>query len=233
MLPFELTPDQRVEQYARYRSSVNEWFPTRAGALNRLCDHYEDRLLTAPASGTEHYHNAFPGGYVEHVLRVVEYTELQYKMWKHLGFNLDNFTMEELRFAALHHDLGKLGLPGDSGDVYQPNPSDWHVKNQGKVYQTNPDLPMALIQDTSLYILQHFGVAMSYNEYYSIRVHDGPFDRANEAYWINNGLGGKFRTNLPMILHAADAMAARREFERWAKASGKFKYYFFTDLRGQ
>lgn len=233
LIAFSIPTTTTVDQYARYREYINVEFPTRRDAINRMTDHYEDRLLTAPASSTDHYHNTFPGGYLDHVLRVVEYTELTYKMWKHVGMDLSNFTLEEMRFSALFHDLGKLGLPGDNGEVYQPNTSDWHVKNMGKIYNVNPDVPFALAQDNSLYILQHFGIQMSQVEFYAIRVHDGPYDDANKAYWINNGLPMKFRNNLPFILHQADSMAARWEFERWAKASGKFKYYQGTDLRGQ
>ena len=32
---------------------------------------YEDRIILMPASHKKEYHNAFPGGYVEHVNRVV------------------------------------------------------------------------------------------------------------------------------------------------------------------
>ena len=38
--------------------------------LREMYDYFEDRMVIAPASGKEHYHNAFVGGYVEHVLHV-------------------------------------------------------------------------------------------------------------------------------------------------------------------
>ena len=31
-----------------------------------------ERMMMAPASGIIHYHNCFAGGYVDHVLRVIE-----------------------------------------------------------------------------------------------------------------------------------------------------------------
>ena len=33
---------------------------------------YEDRIIMMPAAHKKEYHNAFPGGYVDHVNRVVD-----------------------------------------------------------------------------------------------------------------------------------------------------------------
>ena len=226
-LPFSISPEEILEQYEIFRSNLATWFPSRITELNKFYDHYEDRVKFAPASGAEHYHNAFPGGYLEHILRVVKFSELEYKTWTALGFVTDNFTLEELRFAAVHHDLGKLGLPHDGGDVYVVNDNDkWKFEKLGKVYFSNEDLPFSLVQDGSLFLLQSFGVKCSHNEWYAIRTHDGVYDKANEAYYINNSIGSKFRCNLPMILHMADYKAARWEFERWALVSDKFKFFY-------
>jgi hypothetical protein len=53
------------------------------------------------------------------------------------GADMSGYTTEELLFAAMHHDLGKAGFPGDGNEVYQVETSDWHRKNQGKLYKTN------------------------------------------------------------------------------------------------
>ena len=58
--------------------------------------HLEDRMTFAPASGRNYYHNCFPGGYVDHVLRVIKFAQLQYDLWKDNGANVDNYTKEEL-----------------------------------------------------------------------------------------------------------------------------------------
>ena len=58
-----------------YRSRVNTLFPTRADKLNKLYDDYEERIIMMPASSVAHYHNAFAGGYIDHVLRVIDCVE--------------------------------------------------------------------------------------------------------------------------------------------------------------
>ena len=72
-----------------------------------MYDYFEERMVLAPASGKEHFHNAMVGGYVSHVIHVIE-SALQVKsLWEQNGGKID-FTDEELIFAALHHDLGCL-----------------------------------------------------------------------------------------------------------------------------
>jgi hypothetical protein len=48
----------------------------------------------------------------------------------------------------------------------------------------------------------------------AIQTHDGLYDKANEKYLLNFMPEQKPRTSLPFILHQADLMAARIEFER-------------------
>ena len=43
----------------------------RKDQLIKFYKKYEDRLMMMPASHKKEYHNAFPGGYIDHVNRVV------------------------------------------------------------------------------------------------------------------------------------------------------------------
>lgn len=214
----KLTPTELKNNYDKLIEFIKATFPDRP-QLYKLYKDYEERVTFDPASTIEHYHNAFVGGYCDHILRVIEYSRLVYKMYEKLGLDVSNFTLNELLFAALNHDLGKLGLPADGHHGYDVNQSEWHRKNQGKIYDVNKHSPFGLIQDKSLFILQHYLVQMTYNEYNAIRIHDGMYDKANEAYYLTNQPHSKLRSNIAMILHQADIMAARFEWERWAKES--------------
>ena len=142
----------------------------------------EDKMVLAPASGKSHFHNAFPGGYIDHVNRVV-YCALKTKaLWEEMGADI-NFTEEELVFSALFHDLGKVGDGEKEGYLRQTD--QWRQKNLNEQYTPNKELPFMLIQDRSLYILQKFGISLSHNEYMAIRLHDGVYDDANKAYFTN------------------------------------------------
>ena len=189
----------------------------------QLLDFYksqEEILVMAPASSRASFHNSFPGGYVDHVVRVVEAAIKVRDLWGHMEASI-NFTNEELVFAALNHDLGKLGMFGKPR--YIPNDSEWHVKNQGANYKPNAELPFLPVQDNSLFCLQEAGISVSVNEYIAIKTHDGLYDDGNKAYLISGQNESKLRSSLPLILHQADMMASRIEWEReWLdKVGGK------------
>lgn len=210
-----LTAEQIQNNWNEFRKQINELFPTRKTELNHMYDHFGDRIIMMPASGTDHFHNAFAGGYVDHVLRVMQCARELYQSWSKMGADVDGFEIEELMFAAMHHDLGKVGFPGEGEEVYIPNDSEWHRKNQGKIYKHNGNIPFTMVPDLSIWLLQHFDIKMSWNEYLGIRIHDGLYDDANKPYFISRSPESKLRNNLALILHHADHMAARIEYETW------------------
>jgi hypothetical protein len=214
-----LEAEKIKDNWERYREIVNTSFPTRKDALNRMYNELEDRMVFMPASSMEHFHNAFAGGYVDHILRVMECAEALHFTWSSQGADMSGYTREELLFAAMHHDLGKAGFPGDGNEVYQIETSDWHRKNQGKLYKTNANIPFAMVPDLSIWLLQEYGVKVSWNEYQAIKIHDGMYDEANKPYFVARSAQAKLKTNLPVILHHADHMASIIEYERWK--SGK------------
>lgn len=218
-----LSAEQIQENLSKFYHIIDEHISEpRASKLKALYEAREEILVLAPASSRTSYHNAFPGGYVDHIIRVVEASLALYEMWSQFGADVDTFTKEELVFAALNHDLGKLGLNGKPG--YIPNDSDWHVKNQGAVYKPNVENPFILIQDNSLFTLQQAGIELSLNEYLAIKIHDGLYDESNKAYLLSSQNESKLRTCLPLLLHQADMIAARVEWEKeWSGKLGVAK----------
>ena len=210
-----LEAQQIKDNWTKYRELVNTLFPTRKIHLNKLYDEFEERLIFMPASSMAHYHNAFAGGYVDHVLRVIDCAETLYEVWFHQGADMAGYTKEELLFSAMHHDLGKTGFPGQGNEVYQTETSDWHRKNMGRLYKHNEKIPFTMVPDLSLFLLHEYNVNMSWNEYQAIKIHDGIYDDANKPYFISRSAQAKLKTNLPIILHHADHMAAQIEYERW------------------
>jgi HD superfamily phosphohydrolase YqeK len=181
--------------------------PRKTKLLN-LYNEYEERIKTMPASVKINYHSCYEGGYVQHVLNVCEASLKLAEVWKDLG-TVINWTQEELIFSALNHDLGKIG---DGDQVYyMPNPSDWHIKNQGALYIVNENLPFMSIHDRSLYLLQKYDIKCTYNETLAIRLHGGLYDDGTKDYLVGYN---KPVTSLPYILHQADLASARIEYEK-------------------
>ncbi len=187
----------------------------RRKAIRTMYDDLGDKLYLAPASSIESYHNAFPGGYLDHILRVADFSLSTYNLWKQQGMDVSDFDVENLIFCALHHDLGKLGFPGSGDECYVPNDSEWHKNKLGQLYKVNEKNPFMLVQDQSLFLLQYYQIPVSWVEWITIRIHDGLYDDVNKPYYLSRSDHAKLRTNLPHILHQADLMAARHEYESW------------------
>lgn len=184
----------------------------RKTKLKEFYNKYESRLILYPASNKTDYHNAFPGGYVEHVNRVISLSLKIYKMWEAEGADISGFTREEVVFSALNHDLGKMGNETDEAIIPQDN--EWRKNNLGEVYKFNTSIPFASVPDRSLFLLQSNDIKYSFNEMIAILIHDGLYDEANNKYLKTYLPETKPRTCLPYIIHQADMMAARIEFER-------------------
>ena len=218
----ELTPEQIQENWDKLIELVNDTFEgERLEKLLEMYDYFEERMCLTPASGKEHFHNAHAGGYVEHVLHITDLVQQIYDVWSRNGATVDNFTVEELIFAALHHDLGKVGNLAE--DNYIHNDSDWHRKNQGMIYKHNPRIEYMTITDRAIWILQHFGVKMTENEYLGLRLTDGLYEEANKTYYVNWSKDNQLKTNIAYILHQADMMASKIEYDQWARGDHDIK----------
>ena len=75
----------------------------RRDNLLKMYDDFKDRMMFAPASAKDAFHNAMPGGYVEHILHIVSHSLELKQLWEKNGAE-SNFPDEELVFAALHDD---------------------------------------------------------------------------------------------------------------------------------
>jgi hypothetical protein len=219
----ELTAEQIQSNWNKHLKIVEHYISSpRKEQVLELFKSLEDKMVLAPASGKAHFHNAIPGGYIDHVNRVVESAIKHMRLWEEMGATID-FSEEELVFSALMHDLGKIGDGEKEG--YIPQTDNWRQNKLNERFLPNPELPFMLIQDRSLYILQKYGIPVSHTEYLAIRLHDGIYDDANKAYFFSSNPDSKFRTNIVYILHQADMMAAKVEYNMWQNSGrpGEFK----------
>jgi hypothetical protein len=103
---------------------------------------------------------------------------------------------------------------GDSEhEAYIPQTDKWRQDKLGEDYMFNKALPFSSVPDRGLFLLQQHDIKYTFNEMLAIQTHDGLYDAANEKYLKAFMPEQKPRTSLPFILHQADMMAARIEFE--------------------
>ena len=208
-----LTADQIQGNWDTFISNIETHITgDRKQSLLDFYNKYQERVILMPAAHKKEYHNSFPGGYVEHVNRVVRCAIKQSQLWEDEGADMSTFTMEELVFSAINHDLGKMG--DEDNESYIPQTDKWRRDKLGEDYTFNKKVPFSSVPDRGLFMLQSHGVIYTFNEMLAIQTHDGLYDAANEKYLKAYMPEQKPRTSLPFILHQADLMAARIEFER-------------------
>lgn len=213
-----LQAEHIANNYEKHLKIVEHYIKgIRKEQVKKMLAKLGDNYVMSPASGKSWYHNAFPGGYVDHVNRVVEYALKQKQLYFEMGGTVD-FTEEELVFSALFHDLGKIG--DGNAPNYLPQNDKWRRDKLSEIYTFNEDLDFMLIPDRSLYILQKFGIKVNQKEYLAIRCHDGVFDKANEAYFFSHRESSRQKTSIISILHSADFLASKVEYDIWKKNGG-------------
>ena len=209
----KLSAEQIQSNWVEFNTNIETYIT--GDRKQKLLDFYkkfEDRIILMPASHKKEYHSAFPGGYVDHVNRVVKAALSMSAVWEGFGCDMTTFTQEELVFAAINHDLGKMG--DENNESYIPQTDKWRREKLGEDYMFNKQVPFSSVPDRGLFLLQSHGVVYTFNEMLAIQTHDGLYDVANEKYLKAYMPEQKPRTSLPFIVHQADLMAARIEFEK-------------------
>lgn len=201
-----LSAEQLEKNFEKVINLIDaEFTGERKEKLISLYEDWSDRIAIAPASTKKSYFNAFPGGYVLHVLDVCKAAALMYDVWANMAGELD-FTWEELAFVALNHDLGKIGT--ETQDYYIPCTEEW-MQKKGQTYVMNPQLQYMKIADRSLMTLSNRGIPMTDKEYISIKLYDGLYDEANKPYFLSYNEDYELKTFLPYVIHQADLISSK------------------------
>ena len=208
----KLSPEQISQNWDILMSRIDTYIAEpRCSQLKEFYSKFAERIIMMPASYKKEFHNAFPGGYVDHIIRVIDSALKLNSVWVEMGVDDSTYTIEELVFSALNHDLGKMG--NEDYESYIPQTDQWRKDKLGEDYMFNDKLAFASVPDRSLFILQSYSIKYSFNEMIAIQTHDGIYDEGNKKYLMAFNPGQKPRTSLPFILHQADLLASRIEFE--------------------
>jgi len=216
------TEAELKQNYDKFLAIVNKYFTGER--LEKLLFMYSDdelggNLMVSPASGNKNYHNAYEGGYIDHIFNVCKNALKMKKTFEEAGGVCD-FTEEELIFVAIHHDLGKLGTKEELH--YAPNDSKWHIENRGELYKRNEKNSFMAITDRTLFTLSQYGITINENEYFGIKLTDGLYDEDNEKYYKVYDTTKYLKSNIQYIMHWADHMST--VIERQSVKDDKFSF---------
>jgi len=207
-----LTPEQIKSNWDKFLNTIDTYISGERGEkLKQFYLKYEERFVMMPASHKSQYHNYFPGGYIDHVNRVVDAALKIDTVWREFGM-VDTYTTEELVFSALNHDLGKFGDEQNASYIEQTD--QWRRDKLNETYMFNDRLEYMTVPDRGLYLLMTNGIEYTKNELLAIRTHDGLYEESNKAYLMGFTPETKPRTSIMYIVHQADLLAARIEFEK-------------------
>lgn len=192
--------------YEKFITILKKYF--KGERLDKLLYMYSEKelgisLTLSPASGAVQYHNAYIGGYIDHIFNVTKNALRMKEMFINAGGEID-FTDEELVFACLHHDLGKLGIAGEMH--YLPNDSDWEIK-RGHVFKRNDKISYMTLTDRTFFTLNEYGITYNEKEYFAIKLTDGMYDEDNQKYLKGHDIKKQLRYKLQFIMHWADHMS--------------------------
>lgn len=167
-----LEPEKIVANAKKYFETA-----TKLGFMNdEFTAFLGQEFIKAPASTMTDLHNAFEGGLIAHLLNVAKYAV----MFNNALPDNEKVDQASLLKVCLLHQIGKANL-------YVPNESEWHRKNQGKMYDFNKNIVSMRVSDRSaLYALSN-GVTLTEEEYQAIIMFDRTDDKMGEFH--NSTLG--------------------------------------------
>ena len=142
--------------------------------LGILLNTMGERLVICPASPKQGQVGAYPGGLIEHMLEV---TNVMRKLCASLSLELD---IDTILKVGLLHDIGKVG--DLESDYFIEQDSDWHREKLGQLYKFNENLNKMSVSHRTLYLLQHFGVNLTKEEWLAIQLAQGSHFEENRFY---------------------------------------------------
>ena len=192
-----LTPEQIESNWKKALSLLSpQKLGDRSGPALHMVDSLGERLALCPASAKREYHNAFPGGLIDHSLRVLKNA---FRLAGAFEWKLPN---DSLIIACLFHDLGKVG--DHERDYYIPQTDSWRVEKLGEEYTYNKELQYMTVPDRGIFLCQHFGLKLKQDEMLAIRLNDGQYSDENASYKLKEPV-------LADIVHIADLISTKQE----------------------
>ena len=163
--------------------------------LNKMLDDLGERLVMCPASTRTDQYGCEPGGLVEHALRVTS-------TMRTLNTALESdLSVASILKVGLLHELGKVGDLSKRYFVEQD--SSWHREKLGQFYKFNEDLNKMSVSHRTLWLLQHYGVTLSNDEWLAIQLASG-FHFEENRFYVNH------EPTLALLLQQAKAVTIHK-----------------------
>ena len=162
--------EQLLAQFEKYQDVLKKVIGSEPA--KDLCETLGERLLMCPRGLTEEA-GGNPGELVAFSLEVASAA-------KNLASVFGN--TKSLVKVALLHEIGKVGGLTPEEDLYLIQESEWHRDKLGQVYKYNENCPKMNVAHRTLWMLSHFNIDISREEWIAINVSQGMHMPENQFY---------------------------------------------------
>ena len=178
--------------YAKLAEKITD----HGDGINRMLEDLGDRILMCPAEPRNDSPGCEPGGLVQQAITVA-------KGMKKLndGFGM-GATTESILLVGLFHEIGKIGNLDEP--YFVPEEEGWRRDKLGAFYKPNELLSRMTIPERSLFLLNHYGVKLTEEEFMAIRGPSRPPD------WVESRLAPTAEPTLTILLRSARDILVRK-----------------------
>ena len=162
--------------WAQYSSFAKSAF-SDPKPLESLFDQLGERIIMTPSTRFVHETGCEPGGMIYTSMQVAK---TAMKLVE--AYNFDMSLKRSIIKVALLHDLGKIG--DLEHDWLLPQDNGWYRDKHGAHYKFNDadGVQKMSVSHRTLYLLQHFGVKLSRDEWLAIQLANGFHFEENRWY---------------------------------------------------
>jgi len=178
--------------YAKLAEKITD----HGDGINRMVGDLAERILMCPAEPRNDSPGCEPGGLIQQAITVA-------KGMKKLndGFSMGT-TTESILLVGLFHEIGKIGNLDEP--YFVPEEESWRREKLGAFYKPNERLGRMTIPERSLFLLNHYGVKLTEEEFMAIRGPSRPPD------WVESRLAPTAEPTLTILLRSARDILVRK-----------------------
>jgi hypothetical protein len=167
--------------------------------VDKLVDSFGQRILTGSYSQREKEPFCGIGGLVEYSLGLAKTAS---NMNNILEYDLNKASIIKCSLLCI---LGKVGTLEE--DRFSETTSEWHKEKLGQYYDWNESCPKYQTEDMSLFILQNFGIHVSWSEWQAIKLLEKSTSEENKFY-------GYFKERLSIVMQMSHDIVMKNEKDK-------------------
>jgi len=181
------------EKYSNLLNKLND------ENVSKIVDQFGQRILTGSFSQREKEPFCGIGGLVEYSLELAKSAN---NISKALNYDLNKSSIIKCSLLTI---LGRVGTIHE--DRFIETKSEWHKEKLGQYYDWNENCPKYQVNDMTLFIIQHYGINLSWDEWQTLSLLKDLTSEDNKFY-------GYYKCRLSLVMQLAHESVMKDEKDR-------------------